>query len=88
MNRSHFAQAVLEGAIDLFCSVDCENAYSIKSSGGALRRALFRLERGRCRLCKLDCHELVTRLRCAAASCALHCLVVRFTSGARSTYVL
>lgn len=58
------AQAVLEGAVDLFCGIPCEAAYALRSGGSGLRRALFRLERGRCQLCHLDCHDLIARLRC------------------------
>lgn len=58
-------QAVLEGARDLFCSPDCEARWVLRSSGGALRRALFKLERGVCQACRLDCHALVGRLRWA-----------------------
>lgn len=61
-------QAVLEGAADLFCSVACEAAYALRAGGSALRRSLFRLERGRCQACRLDCHALVTRLRCTKRS--------------------
>ncbi|DBA70641.1 TPA: hypothetical protein ACH3X2_012024 [Trebouxia sp. C0005] len=55
--------AVLEGAMDLFCGADCEGKFCTRSSGGALRRALFRLERGVCTCCGLDCHALVNKVR-------------------------
>ena len=37
----------------------------MKRSGGAIRRALFKLERGVCTIpsCRLDCHALVKRLQ-------------------------
>ena len=54
---------VLEGAASLFCGPDCEGKWVLRSSGGGLRRALFKLERGVCQLCKLDCAALVSRLR-------------------------
>ena len=59
-------QAVLEGARDLFCGPGCEGAWVLRGSGGALRRALFKLERGECQACRLDCCALLRRLRCAA----------------------
>ncbi|KAK9843831.1 hypothetical protein WJX81_008228 [Elliptochloris bilobata] len=55
--------AVLDGAGALFCGPACEAAWCLRSSGGALRRALFRLERGVCQICRLDCHALLQRLR-------------------------
>ncbi len=58
-------QAVLEGAADVFCGAPCEAAYALRAGGGALRRALFRLERGRCQICRLDTANLLARLRCA-----------------------
>ncbi len=74
--RTDVLQAVLEGAADLFCSVACEAAYALRAGGSALRRSLFRLERGRCQACHLDCHALVTRLRCTHSAVAL-CLEVQ-----------
>lgn len=44
-------------------SVECEAKHALRSSGGAIRRALFRVERGVCVKCKADCHGLVERLR-------------------------
>ncbi len=44
-------------------SVQCETKYILQSSGGAIRRALFRVERGVCVRCKADCRALVLRLR-------------------------
>uniref|UniRef100_A0A1D2A8V2 DNA annealing helicase and endonuclease ZRANB3 n=1 Tax=Auxenochlorella protothecoides TaxID=3075 RepID=A0A1D2A8V2_AUXPR len=59
------AAATLDNNYLLFCSGACEAAFALKRSGGAIRRALFRLERGVCTnpQCKLDCHALVTRLQ-------------------------
>lgn len=51
--------------IALRCRPECEARFCLRSSGGALRRALFKLERGVCILCKLDCHDLVKRVRWA-----------------------
>ena len=59
--------AMLDGATALFCGPACEAAWCVRSSGGALRRALFRLERGVCQACRLDCHALLQRLRCGGA---------------------
>lgn len=59
---------LLDGAAALFCGPACEGAWCVRSSGGALRRALFRLERGVCQLCRLDCHALLQRLRCGSAN--------------------
>ena len=44
-------------------SVECESKYALRSSGGAIRRALFRVERGVCVKCRADCRGLVERLR-------------------------
>lgn len=44
-------------------SGDCESRFALKSNGSAYRRALFRLERGVCVACRLDCHALVKRLQ-------------------------
>lgn len=43
--------------------MECESKHALRSSGGAIRRALFRVERGVCVRCKADCHGLVERLR-------------------------
>ena len=56
-------QAMLQGAGFLFCSPKCEAEYIIVAGGSALRRSLRDLERGVCQLCKLDCLQLVKRLR-------------------------
>jgi hypothetical protein len=115
--------AVLQGSLDLFCSLDCERLFFIKNSSsewltaglkavaeglvvsfrslrqlmmrlaykrhacmgvmwlkkkgmlrnvwcllllllpGGIRRALFKLERGVCQSCGLDCHALVQQLQ-------------------------
>lgn len=44
-------------------SGECEGRFALKSNGSAYRRALFRLERGVCVKCRLDCHALVKRLQ-------------------------
>ena len=44
-------------------SGECEGRFALKSNGSAYRRALFKLERGVCVSCKLDCHTLVKRLQ-------------------------
>ena len=62
-------EAILDGAMHLFCGVECETNFCIRANSGAMRRALFRLERGICQTCKLDCHALVGRIRCTL--CAL-----------------
>ena len=60
------------------CRADCEGKFCTRSSGGALRRALFKLERGVCTNCHLDCHSLVTNVRCGPATLrnpsALQCI--------------
>ncbi|GAB4813573.1 hypothetical protein N2152v2_000619 [Parachlorella kessleri] len=56
-------EAVLQGMRLLFCSGQCEARFDLKCNGSAYRRALFKLERGVCVLCKLDCHDLVRRLQ-------------------------
>jgi len=47
----------------LLRSGECEGRFGLKSNGSAYRRALFKLERGVCVMCKLDCHTLVKRLQ-------------------------
>lgn len=47
----------------LFCGVECETNFCIRANSGAMRRALFKLERGVCQTCRLDCHALITRIR-------------------------
>ncbi len=64
---------MLDGAGALFCGPECEGAWCLRSSGGALRRALFRLERGVCQLCRLDSHALLQRLRRAARPASAEC---------------
>ena len=44
-------------------SVQCESKYALQTSGGAIRRALFKVERGVCVRCKADCRGLVQRLQ-------------------------
>lgn len=39
--------AVLEGGVDLFCGLECERSYYIKSSSGE-RKAVFCAERSAC----------------------------------------
>lgn len=56
-------QAVLDGASALFCGSECANYFTLRSSGRALRSELFRLERGVCQMCKLDCHKLYKSLK-------------------------
>lgn len=46
-----------------YCRGPCEARFALKCNGGAYRRALFKLERGVCVLCKLDCDDLVRRLQ-------------------------
>lgn len=41
----------------------CEERYRVTHGGGAIRRALFRLERGVCTACGADCHGLTRRLQ-------------------------
>ncbi|KAJ4791573.1 chromatin remodeling factor18 [Rhynchospora pubera] len=48
---------------DLFCSLSCFQEYRIRTSGSALRQALFQIEHGICDNCKLDCCGLVKCLR-------------------------
>jgi hypothetical protein len=56
-------EAVLDSMAHLFCGCQCEGWYALKSNGSAYRRALFKLERGVCVHCRLDCHTLVKRLQ-------------------------
>ncbi|KAJ7564591.1 hypothetical protein O6H91_02G024600 [Diphasiastrum complanatum] len=48
---------------DLFCKVSCFNEYQLKTSQRYLREELFKIERGVCVKCQLDCHGLVERIR-------------------------
>ena len=52
----------MPGTVHL-CSLECETKYGLARGGGAIRRALFRLERGVCVKCGADCHALVQRLQ-------------------------
>ncbi|PSC75396.1 DNA annealing helicase and endonuclease ZRANB3 [Micractinium conductrix] len=56
-------EALLDGMTLLFCGGECERRFGLKSNGSAYRRAVFKLERGVCVACKLDCHKLVKRLQ-------------------------
>lgn len=67
LRRNLGLQATLQGAGFLFCSPKCEAEYIIVAGGSALRRSLRDLERGVCQLCKLDCLQLVKRLRSVLA---------------------
>ncbi len=55
--------ADLYNALDLFCSGTCENNYYIRVGGAALRRALRKLEKGVCQVCKLDCSKVLQAIR-------------------------
>lgn len=57
------ADAVLASCMELFCGPACESSYYLKASSGSIRRALFKLERGVCQACGLDCHALVVQLQ-------------------------
>jgi len=48
---------------DLFCGLACFQEYRLRTSGRALRQALFQLERGKCAQCKLDCCKLVKHIK-------------------------
>ncbi|EFJ17354.1 hypothetical protein SELMODRAFT_233770 [Selaginella moellendorffii] len=48
---------------DLFCKSDCFEEYMTKTSSHFMREKLFRLERGVCVTCNLDCHALVECIR-------------------------
>ncbi|CAL6287195.1 unnamed protein product [Bathycoccus prasinos] len=49
---------------DLFCSKDCFEYHVQSRSGKTLRMAVFERDRGVCEKCKLDCHALVSRIKC------------------------
>jgi hypothetical protein len=69
----------LDTAALLFCSPECERRRAVTASSAAMRRALFKHERGVCVLCGVDAAGLVRRLqavergsrRCRAARGAL-----------------
>lgn len=48
---------------DLFCGLTCFQEYRLRTSGRALRQALFQIERGICSQCKLDCFKLVKYIK-------------------------
>ncbi|CAD6344033.1 unnamed protein product [Miscanthus lutarioriparius] len=48
---------------DLFCGLACFQEYRLRTSGRALRQALFQIERGKCSQCKLDCYKLVKHIK-------------------------
>lgn len=76
-------QIVLRGAGELFCGVECERRYSVRAGGGALRRALYALERGVCQLCRLDCKHLLERLRWTPAGDLIQSLIIAYGHGLR-----
>ncbi|GAB2270052.1 hypothetical protein Dimus_004966 [Dionaea muscipula] len=47
---------------DLFCKLTCYEEYRSRTSNRFLRQELFEIERGICKVCKLDCHKLVKHL--------------------------
>jgi len=67
--------APLDGCAHLFCGLPCERSYFLKTGSGPIRRELFRLERGVCTLCRLDCHGLLQQLQAIRrrARTALRC---------------
>ncbi|XP_015071058.1 DNA annealing helicase and endonuclease ZRANB3 [Solanum pennellii] len=48
---------------DLFCSLNCCEEYHLRTNNRSIRNALFKIERGICTKCQLDCHKLVERIR-------------------------
>ncbi|PIN17307.1 DNA helicase [Handroanthus impetiginosus] len=48
---------------DLFCTLDCLEEYSSRTSNRFLREGLFEIEHGICTKCKLNCHQLVKHLK-------------------------
>ncbi|KAF8664147.1 hypothetical protein HU200_054895 [Digitaria exilis] len=48
---------------DLFCGLACFQEYRLRTSGRALRQALFQIERGKCSQCTLDCSKLVRHIK-------------------------
>ncbi|WVZ66594.1 hypothetical protein U9M48_015789 [Paspalum notatum var. saurae] len=48
---------------DLFCGLSCYQEYRLRTSGSALRQALFQIEHGKCSQCKLDCCKLVKHIK-------------------------
>lgn len=48
---------------DLFCELACYEDYRTRTSSRYIRQELFQIEHGICTNCKLDCHQLVKRLR-------------------------
>jgi 5-methylcytosine-specific restriction endonuclease McrA len=53
----------LDTAALLFCSPECERRRAVTASSAAMRRALFKRERGVCILCGVDAAGLVRRLQ-------------------------
>ncbi|KAL1196782.1 TATA-binding protein-associated factor BTAF1 [Cardamine amara subsp. amara] len=48
---------------DLFCDLACHEDYRTRTSSRYIRQALFEIEHGICTNCKLDCHQLVRRIK-------------------------
>ncbi|KAJ8536294.1 hypothetical protein K7X08_034695 [Anisodus acutangulus] len=48
---------------DLFCSFNCGEEYHLRTNNRSIRNALFKIERGICTNCQLDCHKLVERIK-------------------------
>lgn len=49
---------------DLFCSKECFENHIQSKSSSSLRMAVFDRDRGVCEKCHLDCHALVSRIKC------------------------
>ena len=56
--------SVLDSSWSLFCRPECQRQYSIKTSGSAGRRAVYKRDRGICEKCKIDCSAMLRRLQC------------------------
>ncbi len=63
MSPVHSHNACVPTLVLIRRSVQCDSKYALQTSGGAIRRALFKVERGVCVRCKADCYRLVQRLR-------------------------
>ena len=47
-----------------FCSMPCSESWALQvGAGDAIRRQLFERDRGVCKMCEVDCHQLFLQLR-------------------------
>ena len=61
--QKEFPKAMADDFDQKFCSDGCRKEHSIRCFDGAARKALFDIERGVCKICKVDAHGLFLRVK-------------------------